>query len=196
MLTQGVCRLAVWLAADVDSLCAQIFTSNLNKPDTALASPASLCVCIIQPQSHHCPTRSFHPSAAEDGLAMEGPVFRAMPEDELLQLLPRLQVSDHAGLVARPAVAAQRCALIHGHASGAHAACLACARPSRWPPSLVPCHHSSRARTATTQVSIDALPTYAGAGPLQPEGQVHLGADAEEVRRGALVHCRAMYACV
>ncbi|EFN50910.1 hypothetical protein CHLNCDRAFT_59377 [Chlorella variabilis] len=28
----------------------------------------------------------------EDGLAMEGPVFRAMPEDELLQLLPRLQV--------------------------------------------------------------------------------------------------------
>ncbi len=29
---------------------------------------------------------------AENGIALEGPTFRSMPEEELLPLLPRLQV--------------------------------------------------------------------------------------------------------
>ncbi len=36
---------------------------------------------------------------AEDGLAMEGPDFRNMPEEELLPLLPRLQVCPVAVVV-------------------------------------------------------------------------------------------------
>ena len=40
--------------------------------------------CRLPP---HCPL-----PAAEGGLAMEGPVFREMPEEELLPLLPKLQV--------------------------------------------------------------------------------------------------------
>ena len=37
----------------------------------------------------------------EGGLAMEGPEFRALPDDELMALLPRLQASDQAtGLTA------------------------------------------------------------------------------------------------
>ena len=32
----------------------------------------------------------------EGGLAMEGPDFRALPDDELKELLPRLQVSHQA----------------------------------------------------------------------------------------------------
>ena len=31
---------------------------------------------------------------SEDGLALEGPVFRKMPEAELIPLLPKLQVCD------------------------------------------------------------------------------------------------------
>jgi len=35
----------------------------------------------------------------EDGIALEGPAFRRMPEAELIPMLPRLQVSHHAGLI-------------------------------------------------------------------------------------------------
>jgi hypothetical protein len=46
------------------------------------------------PTSTHSPTHlpPARPVTAEDGIALEGPVFRAMSEEELLPLLPRLQV--------------------------------------------------------------------------------------------------------
>lgn len=50
------------------------------------------------PEDYHAastsPPRHLHLPvlAAEGGLAMEGPDFRAMPEEELLPLLPKLQV--------------------------------------------------------------------------------------------------------
>jgi Ca2+-transporting ATPase len=49
------------------------------------------------------PSRSLHhqlppcPAPADDGISLEGPVFREMPEEELLPLLPKLQVGGGRG---------------------------------------------------------------------------------------------------
>lgn len=69
---------------------------RLHRGSSTACKPMSL-TCTCKPEPLPCCLLTTNPGAADDGIAMEGPDFRKMPEEELLPLLPRLQVSTLKG---------------------------------------------------------------------------------------------------
>lgn len=93
----------------------------------------------------------------EEGLALEGPEFRCMPEEQLLEVLPRLQVGRRAG----------------EEGEGTHAAWACVAVP------LLATFHTLTVFVRATILFAMCPPICAGAGTLLAAGQVPACADAE-----------------
>ena len=174
----------LWGAAS-DAVCCRAGMA----PSPALGPRARL-PSLLAPSNF--PTAPPHPPThpADDGLAMEGPDFRKMPEEQLLPLLPRLQVrwgqgggwrawQGQAGSLPDPVAGAapeRQCRSAHAAGLLPLAYLLPAALPA--PPAACP------TALRPSQPASPGHPPPAGAGALLPARQVHPGADAEEAGRG------------